>query len=89
MTDIKNLTEKMLNKRFPEQDKAGDCLFELGIKPTGAAMLAFAMIRKAASGDVSAAKLVLDLIKDTPDTDEAVDWSQLSDAELRRMLENG
>ena len=59
------------------------CLEAMGLAPTYENAIHLQMVRKAAAGDLSAAKYVLDAM---PVTAVELDLSEVSTEELRRML---
>jgi len=52
----------VLNMRLPEDHPLRPELEELGLEPRGAQAVCYALFRKAAAGDVSAAKLLRELV---------------------------
>ena len=59
------------------------CLEAMGLAPTYENAIHLQMVRKAAAGDLSAAKYVLDAM---PVQTEGLDLSQVSTEELKKML---
>ena len=59
------------------------CLEAMGLAPTYENAIHLQMVRKAAAGDLSAAKYVLDAM---PTETESVDLSEVSTEELKKML---
>ncbi len=91
------LARELLSSPVPPEEECDDissALAAMGIKRTGAAMVAFGIWRKAFKGDVSAAKLIRELSEDAVSADPAdpagtVDpgmLSSMSDAELLSLL---
>ena len=83
---MNEILEQLLENNMPEQEEDRDSLAMLGIKPTGQALLLFAILKKGCKGDVSAAKLILELAGKNVKSEESVDLSGMSDAVLLSML---
>ena len=66
-----------------EEGPERQCLEAMGLAPTYENAIHLQMVRKAAAGDLSAAKYVLDAM---PVQTEGLDLSQVSTEELKRML---
>jgi hypothetical protein len=79
---------ELLASRFPtEEEPEFDALAYLGIPVTGAALVAYALIKKCAKGDVSGIKLLLELVGETEHKDFGANLlGEMSDAELLSML---
>ena len=85
---IKEVLITLMTNRFPTREETEfDALGALGIPLTGAALIAYALAKKCALGDVSAMKLLLEVIGETkPDGLGENALSKLSDAELISMM---
>ena len=80
--DFGALLRRALDKMVEGEE--GERLRALGYKGTWMDLLAQAQIEKAARGDSTAFRLVRDALAEG---EEGVDLRQLTDAELRRLLE--
>ena len=86
---IKEVLITLMTNRFPDKEMPADeALTYLGIPLTGAAFIAYALAKKCAGGDVSAMKLLLEVVGETkPDGLGENALSKLSDADLFAMLD--
>jgi len=78
---------RMMKKQIPD-GPVRELLKELHIKPTYGNGIAFQMVKKAAEGDLSAAKYILGAVQEEPAAVEGdgVDLRELSTEELRKMV---
>ena len=64
-----------------------DQLKELKIRSTYGNAILFQMVRKAAEGDLSAAKYILGVVQEEPEAEtDQVDLTEVSTEELRKMM---
>ena len=82
----KEIFRKLLKKQMVDGPMK-ELLKELRIKPTYGNGILFQMVKKAAEGDLSAAKYVLGVVQEEQVADPGPDLSQVPTEELRRMLE--
>ena len=82
----KEIFRKLMKKQMVEGPMR-ELLKELRIKPTYGNGILFQMVKKAAEGDLSAAKYVLGVVQADAPPDAAVDLSEVPTEELRRMVE--
>ena len=81
----KEIFRKILKKQMADGPMK-EQLQALKIKPTYGNGILFQMVKRAAEGDLSAAKFVLGVVQEEENTEAVgVDLSQMSTAELRRM----
>ena len=83
--DEKEIFQKMMRKQMAD-GAIKEQLVELKLKPTYGNGILFQMVKKAAEGDLSAAKYVLGAVQEEPEEMPGVDLSQVSTEELRKML---
>ena len=83
----KEIFRKLMNKQMVDGPMK-ELLKELRIKPTYGNGILFQMVKKAAEGDLSAAKYILGVIQEEAVPDPGPDLSQVPTEELRRMLEH-
>ena len=78
---------RLMKKQIPE-GPIRDQLKELRIQPTYGNGIAFQMVKRAAEGDLSAAKYILGAVQEEPAAvdGDAADLRELSTVELRKML---
>ena len=69
------------------EGEEGERLRQLGYRGTGMDLLSQAQVEKAARGDTAAFRLVRDTVAEAEE--RSVDLAELTDAELRRLLEDG
>ena len=81
----KEIFRKILKKQMADGPMK-EQLQALKIRPTYGNGILFQMVKRAAEGDLSAAKYVLGVVQEEENAEAAgVDLSQMSTAELRRM----
>ena len=87
---IKEALTELLNTRFPGKEEPDDeALTGLGLPLTGAAFTAYALLKKCTNGDVSAIKLLNDILADEVKTELSSEALKgLSDEELMAMLDS-
>ena len=83
--DEKEIFQKMMKKQMAE-GPIRELLVDLKLKPTYGNGILFQMVKKAAEGDLSAAKYVLGAVQEEQETQPGTDLSQVSTEELRKML---
>ena len=83
--DEKEIFQKMMRKQMAD-GAIKEQLVELKLKPTYGNGILFQMVKKAAEGDLSAAKYVLGAVQEEPEEMPGVDLSQVSTEALRKML---
>ena len=83
--DEKEIFTKLMKKQMAEGPMR-EMLVELKLRPTYGNGILFQMVKKAAEGDLSAAKYVLGAVQEEPEEMPEVDLSQVSTEELRKML---
>lgn len=69
------------------EGEEGERLRQLGYRGTWMDLLSQAQVEKAARGDTAAFRLVRDTVAEAEE--RSVDLAELTDAELRRLLEDG
>ena len=81
------LCSHMLSSPMPTSDDPRDALLELCVRPTCAAYIVYGMIQKAAKGDTSAAKFIIEINGEGSSLDEngITDLRSLSDVVLCRL----
>ena len=84
--DEKEIFTKLMKKPVAE-GPLREQLVELKLRPTYGNGILFQMVKKAAEGDLSAAKYVLGVVQADAPPDAAVDLSEVPTEELRRMVE--
>ena len=84
--DEKEIFTKLMKKQMGEGPMR-EMLVELKLRPTYGNGILFQMVKKAAEGDLSAAKYVLGAVQEEPETQPGADLSQVSTEELRKMLQ--
>ena len=80
--------QRLMKKQIPE-GALRDLLKELRIKPTYGNGIAFQMVKRAAEGDLSAAKYVLGVVQEEAEAACGPDLSEVPTEQLRQMLEQG
>ena len=83
--DEKEIFQKLMKKQMAE-GPIRDMLVELKLKPTYGNGIFLQMVKKAAEGDLSAAKYILGAVQEEPEQTVAADLSQVPTEELKRML---
>ena len=83
--DFGALLRRALDKMVEGEE--GERLRSLGYKGTWMDLLSQAQVEKAARGDTAAFRLVRDTVAEAEE--RSVDLAELTDAELRRLLEDG
>ena len=83
--DEKEVFLKLMKKEL-EPGELRDRLKALRIRATYENAIAFQMVRKAAEGDLSAAKYILGAVQGEPPAPMGPDLSQVPTEELRRMV---
>lgn len=83
--DEKEIFQKMMKKQMAE-GPIREMLVDLKLRPTYGNGILFQMVKKAAEGDLSAAKYVLGAVQEEPEETPGADLSQVTTEELRRML---
>ena len=81
----KEIFRKLMKKQMVDGPMK-ELLKELRIKPTAGNGILFQMVKKAAEGDLSAAKYVLGVVQEEDVRELGPDLSQVPTEELRRML---
>ena len=81
----KEIFRKLMKKQMVDGPMK-ELLKELRIKPTYGNGILFQMVKKAAEGDLSAAKYILGVVQEEAPRDLGPDLSQVPTEELRRML---
>jgi len=85
--DERDIFLKLMKKQV-EQGTLYDQLRALKVRATYGNGILFQMVRKAAEGDLSAAKYILGVIKEEPpETSCGPDLSEVPTEDLRRLLE--
>lgn len=79
------IIEKILKKPLEEGDLR-QSLEQMKLKPTYGNAILLQMVRKAAGGDLTAAKYILDASRPPEASPTGVDLSALSTDQLRQML---
>ena len=79
---------RILKKQMAE-GPTRELLRELKIRPTYGNGILFQMVKKAAEGDLSAAKYVLGVVQEERTETVGLDLSEVSTEELRKMLMEG
>ena len=87
---IKDALTELMNSRYPTKEEPDfDVLTSLGLPLTGAVLTANALLKKCTNGDVSAIKLLNDIVNDEIKEDVNVDaLKNLSDTELLAMIDD-
>ena len=83
--DEKEILRKLMKKQMAE-GPIREMLTELKLRPTYGNGILFQMVKKAAEGDLSAAKYVLGAVVEEREDGSGGDLSQVSTEELRKML---
>ena len=87
---MRELTQRMLCTRLPEDDSLREELAARGLEPTGAGLLLLGQLNKAAKGDTAAAKFLKEMAEERsekePEAGGEIDLSALSDKQLMAML---
>ena len=83
--DEKEIFAKLMKKPMAEGPMR-DQLTELKLRPTYGNGILFQMVKKAAEGDLSAAKYILGVVQEEAEPRPAADLSEVPTEELRRML---
>ena len=83
--DEKEILRKLMKKQMAE-GPIREMLTELKLRPTYGNGILFQMVKKAAEGDLSAAKYVLGAVQEETEDGSGGDLSQVSTEELRKML---
>ena len=83
--DEKEILRKLMKKQMAE-GPIREMLTELKLRPTYGNGILFQMVKKAAEGDLSAAKYVLGAVQEETEDGPGGDLSQVSTEELRKML---
>ena len=81
----KEIFQKIMGKKM-EPGKLCDQLRALKLPATYGNSILFQMVKKAAEGDLSAAKYVLGAVQEPPEEADGPDLRELSTEALRRML---
>ena len=85
----REIFRKLMKKQLEPGDLY-DQLRAMKIRTTYENAICFQMVRKAAGGDLSAAKYILEAVQeDRPPMTDAVDFSEVPPEELQRMLKGG
>ena len=84
----KEVFRKILKKQMAE-GPIREQLQQLRIRPTYGNGILFQMVKKAAEGDLSAAKYVLGVVQEEADAICGPDLSEVPTEQLRQMLEQG
>ena len=84
----KEVFRKILKKQMAE-GPIREQLQQLRIRPTYGNGILFQMVKKAAEGDLSAAKYVLGVVQEEADSICGPDLTEVPTEQLRRMLEQG
>ena len=87
---MKEVAQQLLENRFPtEQEEDFDALTSCGIPLTGAAVITYALAKKCAKGDVSAIKLLLELVGETERAELGTNvLGEMTDAELLAIIKD-
>ena len=83
--DEKEIFAKLMKKQMAE-GPIREMLVELKLRPTYGNGILFQMVKKAAEGDLSAAKYILGAVQEEQEEMTGGDLSQMSTEELRRMV---
>ena len=83
--DEKEIFTKLMKKQMAEGPMR-DQLVELKLRPTYGNGILFQMVKKAAEGDLSAAKYVLGAVQEEQQTGPGGDLSEVPTEELRRLV---
>ena len=84
--DEREIFLKIMKKQV-EPGELYEQLRGMHIRATYENAICYQMVKKAAEGDLSAAKYILGAVQTEEDNPGTVDFSELSTAELQRMLE--
>ena len=84
----KEVFRKILKKQMAE-GPIREQLQQLRIRPTYGNGILFQMVKKAAEGDLSAAKYVLGVVQEEAEAICGPDLSEVPTEQLRQMLEQG
>ena len=91
--DMRELTQRMLCTRLPEDDGLREELAVRGLDPTGAGLVLLGQLNKAAKGDTAAAKFLKEMAEGAGKEESGkknsgpeLDLAALSDRELMDML---
>lgn len=82
--DEREIFRKLMKKQMLEGANK-ELLRELNIRPTYGNGILFQMVKKAAEGDLTAAKYVLGAVQEELPPEEDADLRQISTAELRKL----
>ena len=83
--DEKEIFTKLMKKQMTD-GPLKDLLTELKLRPTYGNGILFQLVKKAAEGDLSAAKYVLGVVQEEPEATPGGDLSRMTTEELRNML---
>ena len=83
--DEKEIFQKLMKKQMAD-GPVKELLKEVKLRPTYGNGILFQMVKKAAEGDLSAAKYVLGVVQEEPEQSVGTDLSQVPTEELKRML---
>ena len=86
--DEKEIFAKLMKKQMAE-GPIREMLVELKLRPTYGNGILFQMVKKAAEGDLSAAKYVLGVVQEEAEAICGPDLSEVPTEQLRQMLEQG
>ena len=78
---------RKLMKKQEEPGEVYDQLRALKIRATYGNAICYQMVRKAAEGDLSAAKYILGLVQEEEAAPSSVDFAEVSTEDLKRMVE--
>lgn len=84
----KEVFRKLMKKQMPD-GPTRELLAELRLRPTYGNGILLQMVKKAAEGDLNAAKYVLGAVEEEPQGEAGGDLRELSTEELRKMLKEG
>lgn len=86
--DEREIFRKLMKKQMLEGTNR-DLLMELKIRPTYGNGILFQMVKKAAEGDLTAAKYVLGAVQEEAAPEVGTDLRQISTRELLKLAGNG
>lgn len=82
--DEKEIFTKLMKKQMAD-GPIREQLVELKLRPTYGNGILFQMVKKAAEGDLSAAKYVLGAVQEEETAESGADLSQMTTEELKRL----
>ena len=86
---IKEIAGKMLYSRYPVSDEPESALMELGLYPSGAAMMMLSIMRKAVNNaDSTSAKFIREALGEAEEQSSTRPLADMTDEELMARLKS-